>query len=138
VALLILAGDVLSIPAAGEHQLEADAVSAVGIKVGLVWEEVAVERTFGGLGVVETVESDGGLAEERLFSILAGPERLLDVGDGVGEVTLVGVACDHLEASGEGGKGGITCVGVQEVVSGRVLDSVGGRERIVSSCQSET
>ena len=59
-ALLILAGDVLSIPAAGEHQLEADAVSAVGIKVGLVWEEVAVERTFGGLGVVETVESDGG------------------------------------------------------------------------------
>ena len=125
-ALLILAGDILSIPATGEHQLEADTVSAVGIEVGLVWEEVTVERTFRGLGVVKTVESDGSLAEEWLFSVFAGPEGLLDVRDGVGEVTLVGVACDHLEASGKGGERGVACVGVQEVVSGRVLDIVGG------------
>lgn len=133
VALLILAGDVLSIPATGEHQLEADTVSAVGIEVGLVWEEVTVKGAFWGLGVIETVKSDGSLAEEGLLSVFAGPEGLLDVRDGVGEVTLIGVACDHLEASGEGGEGSVACVGVEEVVSGRMLDIIGGRQRTIAN-----
>lgn len=119
VRLLILGGTILSIPARREHELETDTISAVGIKVGLVWEEVAVERTLGGLGIVEAVESESGLTEEWLLCIFAEPEGFLDIGDGVSEVALVGVACDHLETSGEGGKGCVAGIGVEEVVSGR-------------------
>ena len=105
---LVRGGDVLVVPARGEHQLGADAVLAVGVQVRLVGHEVAVEGALGRDVVVEAVEADGLLREALLRGggVLAG-----------GEVALVGVTGDHLHAVGEGGDLGLAGGVVEEVVA---------------------
>lgn len=109
---LVLRGDVLSVPARGEHELGADAVLAVGVEVGLVGHEVAVEGALGGLAVVEAVEADGLLRE-------AGLRAGVRLGDA--EVAQVGVTGDHLHSVGEGGDLGLAGGVVEEVVAGEIL-----------------
>lgn len=102
--LLVCAGDVLSVPAAREHELEANTVGAVRIEILLVGKEVAIERTFRGDSVVEAIESKSSLTKECLGVVWCDiPERLLDIRNRVGEVALVGISSNHLKTSGEGG-----------------------------------
>jgi hypothetical protein len=108
---LVLGSNVLAVPARGEHQLGADAVLAVGVEVGLVGHEMAVEGALGREAVVEAVEADGLLGE----ALLGGRGGLAS-----GEVALVGVAGDHLHAVGEGGDLGLAGGVVEEVVAGVV------------------
>lgn len=110
---LVLGGHVLAVPARGEHELGADAVLAVGVEVGLVGHEVAVQGALGRLVVVEAVEA------ERLLG-----EALLGGGVGLAgrEVALVGVAGDHLHAVGEGGDLGLAGGVVEEVVRQHAAD----------------
>lgn len=105
---LVLGSDVLAVPARGEHELGADAVLAVGVEVGLVGHEVAVEGALGRDVVVEAVEADGLLREAGLRGgvALAG-----------GKVALVAVTGDHLHAVGEGGDLGLAGGVVEEVVA---------------------
>jgi hypothetical protein len=70
VGFVVFGSDVFSIPAGGEHKFEADAIGAVCVKIGFVGEEMTVESAFGGFGVVETVESDGFLAETCLRGLV--------------------------------------------------------------------
>jgi hypothetical protein len=44
------------------------------------------------------------------------PERLLDVGDWVAEVAVVGIAGDHVEVCRKSRQASIASVGVQKVV----------------------
>lgn len=116
--LLILRHHLVSIPARWEHQLETNTISAVCIEVGLIWEEVAVERALGGLLVVEAVETESGLTKEGLGVVRSSaPKGFLDIGNRVGEVALVGITGDHLEASWEASEGIIAGIRVQEVVT---------------------
>jgi len=117
VGFLIIRSAVLAVPARREHEFEADTISAVGIKVGLVGKEVTVERALGCLLVVEAVESKSGLAEEGLLSELAGPEGLFNIRDRVGKVSLVGVASNHLKTLRESSDRLAASVRVEKVVS---------------------
>jgi hypothetical protein len=108
----------VAIPAAGKHQLKADTVRAVSIKVRLLGQEVTEERAFGSGGIVKTVETHSSLAKEFLSVVGSNvPVRLWYVGDRVRKVALEAVACNHGETSREGGNGGLAGIGVQEVVS---------------------
>lgn len=121
-ALHILAGLVLAVPAAREHELETDAIFAVGIKIGLVWHEVTVKGTLSSLRVIEAVESKGGLTEESLGVIRSlVPVGLWNVGHRVREVALVGVTGDHLKSLWEGGHLGLASIGVKEIIAVRSL-----------------
>ena len=116
---MVIGINILAVPAAGKHELEADTVEAVGVKVGLVWKEVAVEGSFGSGSVVETVEAEGLLGEGKLADLVATPIALWRIGNRPGEVALTLVARDHLETFREGGdcSGGIAGIAVEKVVS---------------------
>jgi hypothetical protein len=125
---LLVRGSVASstVPAAGEHELKANTIQAVGIQIGLVWEEVTVQRALrSNTGcIVETVETESSLTKEVLSFIDAGPIRLWDVGNWVREVSLVRVTRNHLKASREGsdiGNRSIASIWVQKVVSGLLV-----------------
>lgn len=68
-ALVIIALGVLSIPALGEHDLEAETIFAVGIEIGLVGHEMSVESALGRRSVVETVEAKGSLLKTVLTGL---------------------------------------------------------------------
>ncbi len=121
--LLVLDFEGFASPAAREHQLETNTISAVGIEVSLVRHEVSIERTFRGLGVVEAVEAQSGLLKEGLGVVRRlVPQRLLNVRDGiVREVAVVGIASNHLETRREGRQGGVTSVRIKKVVSSIIV-----------------
>jgi hypothetical protein len=74
---------------------------------------VTVERTLWSNGIIKTVEPKSSLTEEGLGIIWSDiPEGLLDIGNGIGEVALVGVTSDHLKASWEGRERRVARVGV--------------------------
>jgi hypothetical protein len=120
-ALVVLGIDINTIPARREHELESNTIETIGIEVRLVGKEVAVERTLRGDGIIEAVKTKSSLTEEGLLGHVACPVRLWEIRDGVTEVALIGVTGDHLEALGESREGGVVCVGVQKIVSGRML-----------------
>lgn len=126
VRLVVGRAGILAVPARREHDLEADAISAVGIEIRLLGKIMAVESTLRGLGVVEAVKANSALLEIVLGSLTEGsPEGLLGVGaeetQATDRVVAAGsVSGNHAEVVGEGldalvGIGGIR---VQEVVAG--------------------
>lgn len=77
VVAVVLAVEVLAIPARGEHEFQTETVGTVGIKVVLGGHVVAVQSTLGGLLVVQAVKANGALLEVGLLGLAhAGPERL--------------------------------------------------------------
>jgi hypothetical protein len=117
VLLLVLNVEALAIPAAWEHQLQTDTINTIGIKISLVWHEVAIKGTLRSLSIVEAIETHCSLLKESL-GIVRGlvPERLLDVGDWVAEVAVVGIASNHVEVCRESRQASAASVGVQKVV----------------------
>jgi hypothetical protein len=49
---LMVRGTSGPVPAAGEHQFKTDTIETIGIKIGLVGQEVTKERTLGSSGIV--------------------------------------------------------------------------------------
>ena len=79
---------------------------------------MSVEGAFWSLGVVEAVEPKSGLTQEGLCVVWGDiPVGLLNVGNGVGEITLIGVATDHLKTGREGRERSVANVWIKEVVS---------------------
>lgn len=125
VALVVVGVQIDTIPAGREHELETNAVGAVGINVVLGGQEVTIQRTLGGLGVVEAVETKGALSQVGLSGLTqGGPQGLGGIGILVAGITnsvvaAVGISGDHAESGGEGNDGlvGWTGGGVQEVVA---------------------
>jgi hypothetical protein len=116
--LLVLDLEALAIPAAWEHQLQTDTINAVGIKISLVWHEVAIKGTLRSLSIVEAIETHRSLLKEGLGVVWGVvPERLFDVRDWVAEVAVVGIASNHVEVCREGRQASIASVGVKKVVS---------------------
>ena len=66
VGLVVMGVNIDAVPASREHQLSADTVGTVGVKVGLVWHEVTVEGGFAGLGIVKAVKPNSDLLQEGL------------------------------------------------------------------------
>lgn len=133
-AAVVIRVQVDTIPARGEHELETDAIGAVGVNVVLGGQEVTVQRALSGLGVVEAVESEGTLLQVVLGGLAEGsPQGLGRVGvlvAGVTDsvVTALGVSGDHAESRGEGDDG-LVATGscVQEVVA---VEGVSKRVRL--------
>ena len=100
--------EIFAVPALWKEELEAKAVDAIGVNVGFVGQEVAVERGLGVSLVVEAVEANGLLAQGGLRDVGATPGHL-GIGHRERKVALVWIARNHLEAVGHGaGKGVIT------------------------------
>jgi hypothetical protein len=121
VALVVKRVNINTIPARREHELEANTIKAISIKVSLIRKEVAIKRTLGRDGVIEAVETKSCLSEEGLLGHVASPVRLWEIRNGIAKVTLVGIAGDHLEVLGECREGGVVCIGVQKIVAGCTL-----------------
>lgn len=117
---VVWAVEVFSIPATGEHEFGSNSIGTIGVQVSLIWKEMAVQRAFRSLGVVQAVHSNGGLAKETLGSHVTSPVRLGKIRDRIAEVTLVGIAREHLEARRESRDIGAASVGVQEIVSVKI------------------
>lgn len=109
---VVIAIDILAVPARGEHHLETDTVSAVLIQVSLVGQEVTTKRGFCLPVVVQAVETNSLLLEGRLGGLVTGPLRLGRVGDGPSEVALEGVTGKHAESLREG----LDIIAIQEIV----------------------
>jgi hypothetical protein len=89
----------LPVPATWEHQLKANTILAIGVKISLVRQGVAIKRALGSLGVVETVESESGLTKEGLSVIWSHvPVGFVDIGNWVVELALVGISSNHLKS----------------------------------------
>ena len=117
VLLLILDIKGLAIPATWEHQLKTDTINTIGIEISLVWHEVAIKGAFRSLLVVEAVETDSSLLKEILSVIWCHiPERLFNIGYGVREVAIIGIASNHMEVGREGGQGGVACIWIEKIV----------------------
>jgi hypothetical protein len=102
-----------TIPATRKHQFKTDAVSAIGVKVSLVGQEVTIERAFRGLGVIKAVESQSGLAEEGLGVVRHHvPEGFWDVWNRVCKIALIGITSNHCEISRKGDNIGFANIGV--------------------------
>lgn len=99
---VVIAVDILAVPARGEHHLETDTIGAVLIQVSLVGQEVTTKRGFSLLFVVQAVETKGLLLESRLGGLVTSPLGLGRIGDGPGEVALEGVTSKHTESLREG------------------------------------
>ena len=54
---MVFAADILAIPARWEHEFDPYTILAVGIKIVLLGEIMAIQRTLGVLVVVQAVES---------------------------------------------------------------------------------
>lgn len=93
----------LSVPARWEHDLEANTIGAVRVKVRLVGQVVAAERRLRILVVVQTVESESLLAEGLLGGLFAGPFRFRGVRNRPREVAQVGVTGNHAKVVGKRG-----------------------------------
>lgn len=100
VTLLIVvdAVEVFTIPAAWEHELEANTFGTLLVQEALVWHEVSVEGSFWCSVVIETIESKGPLTKEGLLEVFTRPVGFLDIGNRVAEVSLIGIASEHLES----------------------------------------
>jgi len=59
VRLVVRRVEIFTIPAAGEHELETNAIEAISVQVIFVRHEVTVEGAFASDLVVETVETKG-------------------------------------------------------------------------------
>jgi len=96
--------EILSVPAAWKHELQAETIGTLRVQERLFREEVAVERSFRGGVVVETVETDGVLSQSRLGrEVGTSPVGLWRIRNRViGEVAKSFVSGDHLEAVREG------------------------------------
>lgn len=132
VGLAIITRRINPVPARREHDFKANAISTIRIHECLVRKEMTEERTFiGTLGVVEAVESKSSGLEEflRVVGALI-PEGLLDIGNRVAEVALIGVTSDHVEACRECRDGGVAFVGEQKVVSEMV-----SKDLVFSGCR---
>jgi hypothetical protein len=101
VALVVLGGDILAVPARREHDLGADTVGAVLVHELLVGKEVTVAGALRGLVVVHAVEAKRLLHESLLGHVVLGPLVGWRVGNGTGEVAVTAVTSEHLEALGE-------------------------------------
>lgn len=99
--LVVIGGNILSIPARSKHDLGADAIGAVVFHVLLGGQEVAVARTFRRLAVVHAVHSNGLLTKRQLCFIRVGPGRCRRVRHRARKVAKTRVAGEHLEALGE-------------------------------------
>jgi hypothetical protein len=78
---------------------------------------VAVERSLGGVFVVQAVESESLLAQSSLRGLSTSPRGLWRVGNWPGEVTLEGITCQHAETSRERSD----ILSIKEVVAGSML-----------------
>jgi hypothetical protein len=117
-ATLVRTGFILSVPATGEHELKADTIKTVSIKVGLVGHKVTIQRDFRGLSVVEAVETESCLTEKGLSIVGCNiPVRFWDIWDRIGKVPLICVSGYHFEVSWEGREGGVATVGIEQIVS---------------------
>ena len=96
---------ITTFPARRKHELEANSVNAVGIKIVLLGEIVAIESTLRVLGVVQTIEPDGALSKIRLGSLTERcPGRLVGIGLSWVAKSIVAtesITSNHLETSGE-------------------------------------
>lgn len=97
--------EILTVPAAWEHELQAESIGTLRVQERLLWKEVAVKGSFRRSVVVEAVETNGVLSQSRLGrEIGTSPAGLWRIRNRVvGEVAKGLVARDHLEAVGESG-----------------------------------
>ena len=107
VILVVVALDIVTIPARGEHDLQAKTVGAVAVEIFFVGHVVAVQSPLRLFAVVETVESQRPLLEALLVSLAQrAPRRLLGVrhaGVTSSEGTTLRVSSQHLEVGREAG-----------------------------------
>jgi hypothetical protein len=99
--------DVLAIPAGREHDLESNAIGAIGVKIAFLGEVVAVQRSLGVSMVVQAIEAESSLLEIGLSGLSQRrPDRLLwvrllevEASDGV--VAPQAVSRNHAKAGWE-------------------------------------
>lgn len=81
--------------------------------------------SLGRINVVEAIETKCFLAECGLGDFITGPEALLRLRDGTGEVATVCIASDHLETVWKGRDFfGWAPIGVEKVVSKHTADLI--------------
>lgn len=121
---VVLAVQVLAIPARGEHQLHTDTITTVGIKISFVRHVVSVQSCLWLSRIVQAVEANGSLGENTLLCLTSGsPEgfwwiRLAGVSSSVS--TASSITSNHAEIVGEG----LHIVSVQQIVAKSDIISV--------------
>lgn len=107
VVFVILAVQVLAIPAGRKHELQAQAICAVRVKVSLFREKVAIQSALGVPGVVEAVEAHSTLRQNTLRGLAKACPlrlwwiRLTWVTSGVGSSVIT--SRNHSKSLGESG-----------------------------------
>lgn len=96
---------VLAIPALGKEEFQAKSIRAVGVNVGLRWQEVTVQGRLRCGHIVQTVESESLLSKRILVCIGAGP-RHRRIRNRQREASQIGVSGDDFKTVGSSNRGG--------------------------------